>query len=140
MADTPPATTPERGYWRSSPLMKRLPLLILAGFGLWLWQRTAVPERELHLQFDGPGWSAVRAVDLQVVDDEGKVVKREERFYASGPPPEETFKMDLPEGTWHARLFVKVEGREARVRLEESLSVGEDVYIVRQLRLPPAGR
>jgi hypothetical protein len=130
----------ERRHWRSSPFAKRLPLLVLAAIGLWLWQHTGTPEHELHLQFEGPGWSAVRALDLQVVDEEGKALKREERFYASGPPPEETFKVDIPEGSWRARLYVKVEGREERVRLEEPLVVGEDVYIVRQLRLPPAGR
>jgi hypothetical protein len=136
----PPPPAPERRDWRKHPLAKRLPLLLLAALGLWLWRTTGTPERELRFQFDGPGWSAARALDLQVVDDEGKSLKREERFYASGPPPEEMFKVDLPEGTWRARLFVKLEGREQRVRLDESLVVGEGVHIVRQLRLPPPRR
>jgi hypothetical protein len=140
VTDTPPVSTPERGHWRSSPLVKRLPLLILAGFGLWLWQHTGKPEHELRLQFDGTGWGVARALDLQVVDDEGKVLKREERFYTSGPPPEETFALDVPEGTWRVRIFVKLEGFERRLKLEESLEVGEEPYIVRQLRMPPTGR
>ena len=145
MADTPPpapppAPAPERRGWRSHPLAKRLPLLLLAALGFWLWQTTGAPERELRLQFEGAEWSAARALDLQVLDEEGKVLKREERFFSSGPPPEVTFQVDLPEGVWRARLFVKLEGREDRVRLDESLSVGEDRYIVRQLRLPPSGR
>ena len=146
MADTlpppgPSAPVPERRGWRSHPLAKRLPLLLLVALGFWLWRSTETPERELRLQLDGPGWSAARALDFQVVEeDSGKVLKREERFFASGPPPEVTFAVDLPQGTWRARFFVKLEGREARVRLDESLVVGEDRYIVRQLRLPPAGR
>ncbi|WP_371876594.1 hypothetical protein, partial [Pyxidicoccus fallax] len=131
---------PDRRGWRSHPLAKRLPVLLLAALGFWLWRTTGTPERELRLQFEGPGWSAVRAMDLQVLDEEGKVLKREERFFASGPPPEVTVEVDLPEGTWRTWLFVKLEGREERVRLDESLQVGEDRYIVRQLRLPPSGR
>ena len=147
MADTPvasepspPPPAPERRGWRSHPLAKRLPLLLLAALGFWLWNNTGTPERELRLQFDGPEWSAARALDLQVVDAEGKVFKREERFFTSGAPPEMTVEVDLPEGVWQARLFVKLEGRETRVRLDESLVVGEERHIVRQLRLPSSGR
>lgn len=143
MADTPPPATeptPERRHWRSHPLAKRLPLLILAAFGLWFWQDSGKPEHELRLQFDGAGWSAARALDLQVVDDEGKVLEREERFYRSGPPPEETFALDVPEGRWRARIFVKLEGHERRLKLEEPLEVGAEQYIVRQLRMPSTGR
>lgn len=145
MADTPPAPStpppaPERRDWRTHPLAKRLPLLLLAALGFWLWRTTSAPERELRLQLEGPGWSTARALDLQVLDGEGNILKREERFFSSGPPPELAFPLDLPEGDWRARFFVKLEGREARVRLEESLRVGEQQYIVRQLRLPPSGR
>lgn len=147
MADTlpaseppPPPRAPERRGWRSHPLARRLPLLLLAALGFWLWQHTGTPERELRLQFDGPGWSTARALDVQVLDAEGKVLKREERFFASGAPPEVSVEVDLPEGVWRARLFVKLEGREERVRLDESLVVGEERYIVRQLRLPSSGR
>ncbi len=136
MEDTPP----ERHGWRKHPLAKRLPVLLLAALGFWLWRTTDTPERELRLQFDGPEWSTARALDLQVLNEDGTLLKREERFYTSGPPPEETFKVDLPEGSWRTRVFVKVEGRPERVRLDEVLEVGEDVYIVRQLRLPTAGR
>lgn len=138
MAKERPA--PERRSWRSSPLAKRLPLLLLAALGFWLWKHTGTPEHELRLQFDGPSWYFARALDLQVVDTEGKVLKREERFYPSGPPLEETFKLDVPEGTWRVRLFVRLEGVERRLKLEEPLEVGEEQYIVRQLQLPPSGR
>ncbi|MFP2930025.1 hypothetical protein ACLESO_33485 [Pyxidicoccus sp. 3LG] len=140
MADTPPPEPSARRSWRSHPMAKRLPLLLLLALGLWLWETSGTPEREVTFQFSGPGWSTVRALDLQVLAEDGNVLKREERFFASGPPAEVTFKVDLPEGTWRARLYVKQEGREQRLRLEESLQVGEDRYIVRQLQLPPAGR
>ncbi|MCP3104894.1 hypothetical protein LZ198_39115 [Myxococcus sp. K15C18031901] len=133
-------STSERKGWRSSPLAKRLPLLVLAALGLWLWQITGTPERELVLQPTGPGWEAARALDLQVVDSEGIPLKREERFFTTGAPPELSFKVDLPAGAFRAVLFVKLADREQRVRIDEPLTVGEERYIVRQLQLPPATR
>ncbi|GHG95674.1 hypothetical protein [Comamonas sp. JC664] len=143
MADTPPpseATPPPRPQERKSALAKRLPLLLLVGLGLYLWQVTGTPERDVAFQLAGPGWASVRAVDLQISDAEGKLLKREERFFPSGPPPELAYKVDLPEGTWDAELFVKREGSDARVRLETPLVVGEDRFIVRELQLPAAVR
>lgn len=144
MADTPAPTAPpapERYGWRKHPLAKRLPLLLLAALGFWLWRTTETPERELRLQFDGPGWSDARALDLQVLEpDSESIIKREERFYRMGPPAEEAFGLDLPQGTWRVRLFVKLEGIDRRLKLEQPLEVGEERYIVRQLRMPPTGR
>ncbi|ATB48118.1 hypothetical protein [Corallococcus macrosporus] len=133
------ASAPRRDE-RKSALAKRLPLLLLAGLGLYLWQVTGTPERDLAFQLSGPGWASVRAVDLQISDQEGQLLKREERFFPSGPPPELNYKVDLPEGTWDAALFVKREGSDARVRLETLLVAGEDRYIVQQLQLPAAVR
>ncbi len=141
MADTEPtASPPPARPSRRSGLIKRLPLLALVAFGLWLWQVTGTPERELVFQLVGYEWAHVRAMDFQVVAEDGTVLKREERFFASGPPPELTFKVDLPEGPWRALFFVKHQGYDERLRLDERLVVGEDRYIVRQLRLAPERR
>ncbi|MCY1003760.1 hypothetical protein OWM54_42110 [Myxococcus sp. MISCRS1] len=144
MADTPPPETPAapaRKGFRSSPLAKRLPLLLAVGLGLWLWQVTGIPERELVIHPSGDGWRQARAVDLQVSGADGELIKREERFFGdTGAPPELTFKVDLPEGDFRAVFFVKLAGREERQRVEERLSVGEERYIVRQVELPAATR
>lgn len=56
---TPPAPAPEpplepgRRTWRTHPLAKRLPVLLLVALGLWLWQTTGTPTRELVWQLDG---------------------------------------------------------------------------------------
>ncbi|RKG68488.1 hypothetical protein D7W79_34090 [Corallococcus exercitus] len=115
---------------------KRLALIAIVAVGLWLWKATDLPERQLIFQLTGDGWSGVRAVDLQVLDDEEHILKREERFFANGPPPEVTFKMRLPEGTFRTLLFVKVEGREKRDVVRGRLMVGESTAIVVPLRLP----
>jgi hypothetical protein len=139
-AETPePATSPapERRGWRRHPLAKRLPLLVLVALGMWLWQTTATPSREVVWQFEGPGWSEVRAIDFQLADPSGELVEREERFFGpSGPPPELTLKMELEAGTYRTRLFVRHEGREQRTQLVETLTVGDEAYILRRVRLP----
>jgi hypothetical protein len=116
--------------------MKRLPLLVLAGLGLWLWQATGTPERELVWQLEGSGWSAVRSLDFQVTGPEGQILKREERFFSAGPPGEVTLKVELPAGTYRALIFVKEPGRPTRPPLVESLTIGEEQYVLRRLRLP----
>lgn len=116
--------------------MKRLPLLVLAGVGMWLWQVTGTLERELVWRLDGSAWSAVRALDFQVMDADGKLLKREERFFAKGAPPEVTLKASLPEGSYRALIFVTEEGRPPRPPLVEPLTVGPEQYILRTLRLP----
>lgn len=125
-----------RPGWRSHPLLKRLPLLVLAALGIWLWQGTSTPERELVWQLEGSGWSAVRALDFQVTDTEGKILKREERYFAAAPPSEVTLKVSLPEGSYQTLIFVKEEGRPTRPPLVERLTIGEEQYVLRPLRLP----
>jgi hypothetical protein len=117
-------------------LGKRLPLLVMAALGVWLWQTTGTPERELVWQLDGSGWSAVRALDFQVTAPDGKILKREERFFSGAPPYEVTLKVDLPEGTYRTLIFVKEEGRPTRPPLVESLTIGSEQYVLRTLRLP----
>lgn len=125
-----------RPGWRDHPLTKRLPLLVMAGLGVWLWQVTGPPERELVWRLDGSSWTAVRAMDFQVTAPDGKILKRVERFFDDkGPPPEVTLKVDLPEGSYRVLIFVKEEGRPTRPPLVEPLTIGEEKYVLRTLRL-----
>lgn len=117
-------------------MMKRLPLLVMAGLGVWLWQVTGTPERELVWRLDGSSWAAVRSMDFQVTAADGTILKREERFFASGAPPEVTLKVELPEGSYRVLIFVKEEGRPTRPPLVEPLTIGEEKYVLRTLKLP----
>ncbi|WP_404373268.1 hypothetical protein ACIHQR_19000 [Corallococcus coralloides] len=139
-APAPPAPETPRRTWRTHPLPKRLALIAIVALGLWLWRVTDVPERQLIYRLEGDGWGDVRAVDLQVLDSEEHIVKREERFFADGPPLEVTFKVDLPEGTFRTLLFLQVDGREKRDVIRGRLMVGEAKAIVVPLRLPAASR
>jgi hypothetical protein len=106
-----------RPSWRNRPLMKRLPLLVMAAL-------------------DGSGWAAVRALDFQVTAPDGKILKREELFFTGAPPYEVTLKVGLPEGTYRTLIFVKEENRPTRPPLVESLTIGSEQYVLRKLRLP----
>jgi hypothetical protein len=125
-----------RPGWRNHPLMKRLPLLVLAALGFWLWQATSTPERELVWRLEGSGWSAVRGLDFQVTGADGTVLKREERFFTGTPPAEVTLKVALPEGSYRALIFVREEGRPTRPPLVDPLTIGQEQYVLRTLRLP----
>ena len=124
-----------RPSWRDRPLMRRLPFLVFAGLGLWLWQVTGNPERQLVWRLEGAGWSAVRGLDFQVTGPDGQILKREERFFHEAPPAEVTLKVDLPEGTYRALIFVQEPGRPTRP-LVEPLTIGADPYVLQTLRLP----
>ncbi len=124
-----------RTGWRGHPLMKRLPLLVLVAVGMWLWRVTGTPERELVWQLDGAGWSTVRALDFQVTGADGRIIKREERFFTTAPPPEVTLKLELPEGSYRTLIFVKEEGHTARPPLVEPLTIGTEEQVIRRLRL-----
>jgi hypothetical protein len=125
-----------RPGWRNRPLMKRLPLLVMAAVGVWIWQATATPERELVWRLDGSGWSAVRGLDFQVTGEDGKILKREERFFSTAPPPEVTLKVALPEGSYRTLIFVKEAGGATRAPLVEPLTIGQEQLVQRTLRLP----
>jgi hypothetical protein len=120
--------------WRDRPLMKRLPLLVLAGLGLWLWQVTAPPERELVWRLEGGGWNSVRSLDIQVMNSEGQLLKRQERYF-SERESEVKVKVDLPEGTYRVLFFITDRDRPAGPPVVEMLTIGEERYVQRVFRL-----
>ena len=129
----------ERRDWRNHPLFKRLPLLLLMGVGLWLWQASDTPERELVWRLEGPGWRELRGVELQVKDADGELRKREEHFFSAAPPDSVTMKVDLPAGTYQVWVFERREGGTSRPRVE-SLTLGPEDTRVERGRWAPASR
>jgi hypothetical protein len=122
-AEAPPGA-PARD-WRRHPLLKRLPLLLLvvAGFALWDWSK--VPERELVWNLEGPGWSRVRSLELQLLGEGDEVLKREERFFPGAPPTQVVVPLALREGTYRVRFFLRTPEGLLPPRVE-SLTVGEE--------------
>jgi hypothetical protein len=126
----------ERRDWQKHPLLRRLPLLLVVGMGLWLWQGSDVPERELVWRLEGPGWRGLRGVELQVKDADGELLKREEHFFRDAPPDAVTMKVELSAGTYQVWVFERREGGASRPRME-SLTLGpEDTRVERGLWAP----
>ncbi len=127
----------ERRNWRQHPLLKRLPLLVLFALGLWLWQSTQALERELVWRLEGPGWSDIRAIDFQVKNAEGELVKRETRSFQAAPPDSLLLKTALPSGAYEVWVFARGASGPSRPPLVEQLTLGdEDVHVERGLRVP----
>ena len=118
---TPQAT---RRDWRRHPLLKRLPLLALVGVGFALWDWSKVPERELVWRLEGPGWSRVRSLELQLLGEGDEVLKREERFFPGAPPAQVVVPLALREGRYRVRFFLRTPEGLLPPRVE-SLTVGE---------------
>ncbi|HYO74674.1 MAG TPA: hypothetical protein VEU33_52245 [Archangium sp.] len=127
----------ERRNWRQHPLLRRLPFRLLVVLCLWLWRGEEAPERELAWRLEGPGWSEIRALDFQVKNAEGTLVKRETRSFPSGPLGMVTLKAELPTGTYEVWVFARGESGPSRPPLVERLTLGdEEARAERGLRLP----
>jgi len=122
----PEASSPPPASKRSG-LLKRLPFFAFLAVGLWLWKGGLFPqERELVWTL-GDERATVRKLEIQLWDDEGRLLKREELFFPQGAAPAQvTQKVSLKEGHYTARIFVQREGGgespEARVR---ELEIGD---------------
>jgi hypothetical protein len=126
-----------RRDWRKHPLLKRLPLLVLVALGLWLWRGTQAPERELVWRLEGPGWSDIRAIEFQVKDADGELLKRVSNQFQAGPPDSLTLKMELPSGKYEVWVFARGESGPSRPPRVERLTLGdEELHVERGLRVP----
>ena len=123
--------------WRQHPLLKRLPLLVLAALGLWLWKSGEVSERELVWRLEGRDWSAIRSLDVQVKDADGELVKREIHTFTGSPPAVLTVKATLPSGAYEVWVFARgASGPSLPPRVDRLTLGDEDVRVERGLRAP----
>ncbi len=126
-----------RTGWREHPLLKRLPLLVLAVAGLWWWRSGEVPERTLVWRLEGRDWSAIRAIDVQVKDAEGEVVEREVHSFTGAPPERLVVKAHLPPGSYEVWVFAREATGPSLPPRVDRLSLGdEDLLVERALRAP----
>ncbi len=138
MADAPsPATQsgsepPLRRAFRH-PLLRRLPLLIVAVIGIWLWKAHVGSERQVIWQLPA-SVGAVERVEIQLRDQGGDLVKREAWFLENQRPGELTQNVKLPSGEYQAQIFVTREGKTRTVQMP--VSIDGDIVVVR-VRPPP---
>jgi hypothetical protein len=130
----PSPEAPAQRDWRRHPLLRRLPVLVLVvlGFGLWDW--TKVPERELVWNLDGPGWASVRKLEVQVLDGQDALLKREERFFSGPPPSQLVLPLALRAGSYRARFFLRTDAGSLPPRVEP-FTVGKEPRVEHSLWL-----
>ena len=137
MVDAPAqgeSDTPVRRAFRN-PLMRRLPLLIVAAIGIWLWQTSVGSERQVIWQIPA-SVGAVERVEIQLRDQGGELVKREAWFFEDKRPGELTQQLKLRAGEYQAQIFITRGGQTRTVQMP--VHVDSDIVVVRVRPPPPA--
>jgi hypothetical protein len=122
----------ETGRWK---LLKRLPIVLLAAAGLWLWKGGAgvyPVARDLVWQLPDDR-AAIRGVEIQIWD-EGTLLKREEFSYPKGAGADIAQKLALRAGVYQARVFIRREGGAAPEALTRELRLGDEETLVTSVR------
>jgi hypothetical protein len=88
-------------------------------------------------RLEGPGWSDIRVLELQVKAEDGELLKREDYRFPAGPPGSVSQKMDLPSGRYEVWVFARgAEGPSRPPRVERLTLGDEDVRVELGLRVP----
>ena len=114
---------PQKPVRKIAPLWKRLPLIVLGLFGIWLWQGGAgVVSTEHTLVWKIPGaYASVRRVEVQLWDGE-ELLTRFELQTPTGLNADPERRLTLKRGRYRSELLVWREGASvpetARVDVE----------------------
>lgn len=89
------------------PMLRRLPLLLIAVIGVWLWQQ-GPSDRQIiwRLPFDRVN---VEELEIQLRDEEGDLIERIIRY--APVPGEITQEVSVGPGTYQGQLFIKRRGK-----------------------------
>ncbi len=126
MSEPPsPEPPPSRPSWRQHPLVRRLPLLVVAAIGLFFLLPQAPREVELDYDFGTYGRGATR-VEIEIRDARGVGVRRTERKLAPGTT-REVQHLRLERGAYRVTLtFTSSAGSE---KAERDFSVRDEEVI-----------
>lgn len=116
----------------SRGLRMRLPLLLVAALGLWLWRSDLFSQpRELVFLLPSP----VAHADVQLYAEGGELVAREERtFPPGGAASIVRMEISLRHGRYLARAFVRGESGAERA-LSREVEIGSEK--VNEVELKP---
>ncbi|MBI3183189.1 MAG: hypothetical protein HYZ28_13715 [Myxococcales bacterium] len=113
---------------------KRLPLLLVALVGLWLWKGGGgLFPTGRELVYELPIDSTIREVEIQLWDGE-ELLKREAISFADGPAPSVVQKLPLKEGEYLARVFIRRRDAGSPEAFSRKVHVGDAETVVTSLR------
>lgn len=119
-----------RAWLHRHPLMKRLPLLVFAALGLWLWKSPLWPQARHIVWQPGAGAADIRRVDVQLYSPRGELLKRDVRELPSGAGADVVQDASLREGTYDARFVIdRAHGPQETGRRELKVAEG-DTYVL----------
>ncbi len=95
-----------REWLKKHPLMKRLPLLVFAALGIWLWKSPVFPQTRHIVWQTGAAAADIRRVDVQLYSPGGELLKRDLREFPSGATADVVQDVALRQGTYDARFAV----------------------------------
>lgn len=127
----PPLRAPAMASWRDHPLLRRLPFLLIAAGGIWLFAPGGESDPKLlrwRLPAERADW---KSLEIELVDPEGHLLKREQFQFHAPPGPELEQKIAAPSGHYTAKIYIEPatlpagvawnrELREGAVTLDES--------------------
>jgi hypothetical protein len=113
-------------------LLRRLPILLVAAVGVWMWKGGGgyFPSPREILWELGPNRAGIREVEIQLADEKGALVKRDQFFFHEAPPAEVAEKVRLSEGSYPARVFIKREPDRPEEQFSRTVIVGESETVV----------
>jgi hypothetical protein len=116
---------------KSTPLWKRLPLVILGLFGIWLWQGGAgIVATERTLVWKVPGrYADVRKVEAQLWQGD-ELLTRFELDTPRGLTLDPDRRLPLKPGHYRSELLVWREGASAPEIIRLEVDVGKEPTVV----------
>lgn len=111
--------------WRRRPLFRLLPLLVIGGLGILLWEESNPPEKRL-VRIQLHGLSNASAIDLQIAGPDGELIQRTEQFFTNaGPSSALELNTPLRRGTHAVRAFSEGANGTAGETASTTLEIGE---------------
>ena len=121
---------------KSSWLLRRLPLVVVAAAGVWLWRGGAgiFPTHRQVIWNLGEDRADIRELEIQISDRKGALIKREQLFFHGPPARQVVESLPLSAGDYPARVFIRKSADQPEEQVTTTVHVADDETVVVWLR------